>query len=82
MKVVCIKTPIPNDEELTIGKIYESVGRPDIVNILKRTSKVVLDSHYFIVSNTTTTGVKVLKKEYFIPLDEYRSEQLNKILEN
>ena len=75
MKVVYIKL---DDEHngLTIGKSYETLPNPKIIGVNSNTGQ-----EYYSIINDNGREVYPNTK-CFQTLDEYRSEQLNKILEN
>jgi hypothetical protein len=70
MKVICVNKNRFSKDELTIGKIYE---------ILSHTEHVDITVQWFIADDGTELLYFDNDKD-FITLEQYREQQLNKIL--
>jgi hypothetical protein len=64
-KYICISLPEYNPELLSLGQIYEEAAEST-------------EAHYLIVLNGSRCVM--LNKRYLLPLEEYRSRKLNKLL--
>jgi hypothetical protein len=75
-KWVCINRSYVNKELLTEGKVYEFTKDVSICPV----TNIDLSLTSFIADNGLSYLIDLNNENDFIPLEQYRQEQLNKIL--